>query len=299
MMCVTLSLVLSCSPKGDDTKSTATDPSDDTPEACFESGDILVASSGLDALTVFSADGTFKRVAYYVLSAVDKMYGITWSASTQEVLVAIDGVDRVVAVSASDCSTRDAVLDSNLSGNIRGITQLKGSSDDILVIETNNIERFGANGNRVTSGWPLAAQTGGTGIAAMANGGFVHCSNGSDVLRTYNAAGVQQATKSSGIAGTTDATDCMELADGSIAVAWSGTTDTVAVYNSTLTTLNSSFSNTAYLNNPGGLAQRANGNLLVVDRVYNQVVEITQAGVFQSTFGAGYLATPEYILVVP
>jgi hypothetical protein len=203
----------------------------------------------------------------------------------------------VVAVSAEDCSNRNVVVDINLTGTIRGITQL--TSGDILVSETNNIERFGSNGNRVSSGWPLAAQTGATGLSALANGGFVHCSTTTDVVRTYSSAGVQVATRSSGIAGTTDAMDCFVMSNGNIATTWSGTSDTVSIYNSSLSPI-ASFSNTAYLAAPGGIAQRpSGGNLLVVDRVFNVIVELTTAGVYVNTFGSGLLSTPEFILVVP
>lgn len=290
---LTIAAVMACSP--DDDAASTTLPSEDA--VCIESGDILVTTSGADALVVFNPDGTFKRIAYYVLSATENLYGIAWSHTAEEILVAVDGVDRIVGINPEDCSTRDVITNANLTGTIRGITQLLNG--DILVSETNNIERFGANGNRVTSGWPLAAQSAATGLDALSNGGFVHCSTTTDVVRTYSDTGTQTATRSSGIAATTDAMSCKALHDGSIAAAWSGTSDTIAIYSADLSTLNASFSNTAYLGAPGGIAQRANGNLLIVDRIFNHVVEITTAGTYVGTFGAGYLSTPEFILVVP
>lgn len=286
---------ISCSPE-ETTDSSTTDSVAPTPN-CLVSGDIVVSSSGSDSLVVFNSDGTFKSVAYFVSSASESLFGLAWSSATNEVLVGVDGVDRVMGISAVDCSARTIITDINLTGNIRAVTQL--TSGDILVIETNNIERFGSNGNRVSSGWPLAAQTGGTGLSALSNGGFVHCSATTAVVRTYTSAGVQVATRSSGIAATTAAADCFVMSDGNIATAWSGTTDTVSIYNSALTPI-TSFSNTAYLAAPGGIAQRpSGGNLLVVDRVYNYVVEITTTGSLVGTFGSGFLGTPEYILVIP
>lgn len=290
-----LAINTSCSP--DDVSDSTTTDSEEPAADCIVSGDILVTNSGSDALVVLNSDGTFKSVPFYVSSATENLYGITWSSLTNEVLIVVDGVDRVVALNPVDCTTRTAIIDTNLTGTLRGITQL--TSGDILVSETNNIERFGSNGNRVTSGWPLAAQTLASGLSALSNGGFVHCSTTTDVVRTYNSAGTQQATRSSGIAGTTDAMDCFTMNDGSIATTWSGTSDTVSIYNSSLSPV-ASYSNTAYLAAPGGIAQRANGgNLLVVDRVYNYIVEITTAGALVGTFGAGVLSTPEFILVVP
>ncbi len=283
----------SCSP--DETTDSATSGSEEDAD-CIVSGDIIVSNSGSDALVVLNSDGTFKNIAYSVSSATENLYGVSWSALTGEILVVVDGVDRVVAIDPVTCTNRTVIIDTNLTGTLRGVTQLTGG--DILVSETSNIERFGSNGNRVTSGWPLAAQTGATGLSALANGGFVHCSMTADVVRTYNSSGTQVATRASGIVGTTDAMDCFVMADGSIATTWSGTSDTVSIYSSALAPV-ALYSNTAYLAAPGGIAQRANGNLLVVDRVYNTVVEITTAGALVTTFGQGLLSTPEYILVMP
>jgi len=290
-------LLISCSPEDDDA-GVAELPSEDPPEeACLVSGDVVVSSSASDSLMVFNSDGTFKRMIFSVSSASESLYGITWSSASNEILAVVDGVDRVVAVSAEDCTSRVAVLDVNLTGTVRGITQLPNG--DILVVETNNIERFGANGTRITTGWPLAAQTAGTGVSALSNGGFVHCSSTSDVVRTYNAAGTQVATRASGIGATTDAMDCMNLASGQIATTWSGTTDTVSIYDASLNPV-ASYSNTSVIGAPGGIAQRpSGGNLLVVDRVFNYVVEISLTGTLVGTFGAGYLSTPEFIVVVP
>lgn len=294
LLIIFMALLVSCSP--DETEDSTQD-SQDPEENCLVSGDILVSNSGSDAVIVFDSAGNFKRVAFSVNSASESLYGLVWSASTNEVIVAVDGVDRVVAISAVDCGERTVVINPNLTGNIRGITQL--TSGDILVVETNNIERFGSNGNRVTSGWPLAAQTAGTGLGALSNGGFVLCSSGTDVVRAYSATGVQSATRSSGIAATTDAMGCIALANGNIAATWSGTSDTIAIYNPALSGVIATYSNTAMLGAPGGLAEKSNGNIVAVDRVFNQVVEITSAGVYVGSFGSGYLSTPEFIAVVP
>lgn len=295
VLALPLFLLLSCSPQ--DAGNSSSNSTTPTTANCIESGDILVSNSGSDAIVVFNPDGTYKSAPFHVSSATENLYGMAWSSLTHEILIVVDGVDRVEALNPVDCTTRTAIIDINLTGTLRGITQL--TSGDILVSETNNIERFGSNGNRVTSGWPLAAQSGTTGVSALANGGFVHCSTTTDVVRTYTNSGTQVATRASGIAGTTDAMDCFVMGNGYIATAWSGTSDTVSIYDANLAPV-TSYSNTAYLAAPGGLAQRANnGNLLVVDRIYNYVVEITTAGALVGTFGSGVLSTPEFILVVP
>ena len=134
----------------------------------------------------------------------------------------------------------------------------------------------------------------------MSNGGFVHCSTGTDVVRTYNAAGTQVATRASGIAATTDANGCIEMSGGNIATVWNGTTDTVSIYNSTLASSLFTYSSVSLMPNPGGIAQRTNGNLLVTERTNHYIIEITSAGAYVNTLAVGtVLSTPEYILVVP
>lgn len=277
----------------------ATTPSVDEEAACFVSGDILVSSSGNDSVVAFNSSGVFKKTIFSLnIAAGEAIYGLQWLPATSELAIVIDGSDRVMAVSAADCTARNLIVDSNLTGTVRGITQISGG--DILVVETNNIERFTTAGVRVTSGgWPLTLQTTGTEVSAISAGGFVHCSTGTDVVRIYNAAGAQTATRSSGIAATTDAAGCKVLADGTIATAWSGTTDTVSIYNSTLSASLFTYSNTSVLGTPGGIGQKTNGNILIVDRVFHHVVEITNQGVYVATIGAGFLNTPEHVTVVP
>lgn len=278
----------SCAPREDD-ESSAT---------CWESGDILVSNSGSDAVIALNSDGSYRGIVYNVVNTSETVYGISFSPSSGELLVAVDGTDRVMAISKADCSSRIAIADVNLTGTIRGITEL--ASGDILVAETSNVERFRSTGTRVTTGgWPRALQTGATGLSSIAAGGFVHCSSTLDVVRTYDDAGVQVATRSSGIAGTTDAMDCLKLSDGSVAIAWSGTTDTVSIVSADLVTQSASYSDTNVLANPGGLAELANGNLVIADRLNHYLVEITRAGTFVNVLGDGVLNTPEYLAVAP
>jgi hypothetical protein len=267
-------------------------------EACFGSGDILVSNSGSDAVLALDSSGNFKRIIYNVQNSSETVYGLTWLAETEEVAITVDGSDRVMAVSAADCTERLFITSVNLAGNLRGLTQL--ASGDLLIVESNNIERFTSDAIRVTAGgWPKALQSGGTDVSALENGNFVLCSTNTDVVRIYNNAGTQVATRTSGIGGTTNATACQVLASGSIAVSWSGTTDTVVVYSPDLSTVEMSFSNVPKLSSPGGITELPNGNLLIVERVFHYLVEITATGDFVKIHGDGFLNIPEFILTVP
>jgi hypothetical protein len=288
---LSLFLLASCTQEKKSSSSDSSEP------ACISSGDLIVSNSGSDVVLVLNADGSYKNIAYNVSNTAETVYGVAWSQAG-ELLVGVDGADRIVAVNAATCESRTFAADGSLTGTIRGLTQLL--SGDILIVETSNIEKFNSLGMRVTSGgWPKALQTGGTDVSAMSTGGFVHCSSTADVVRTYDSLGAQVATVSSGIAATTDAASCIELSNGSIAAAWSGTTDTVKIYSSNLSTTLATFSDTSILSAPGGMAQRANGNLLILDRVLHYIVEIDTDGNFVGIVGDGVLSTPEQILVVP
>jgi hypothetical protein len=277
---------------------TAAVEEEDESARCMTSGDIVVSNSVSDVVLILNSNGTYKGIAYNVPNTSETVGGLWYDEGLAELFVAVDGSDRIVAVSAADCSSRVAMIDSNLNGTLKQLTRLV--SGDFLVVETNNVERFTASGLRIaTGGWPRALQTTGTGLHALAGGGFVHCSTGTDRVRTYTDAGTQVAEAQSGVASTTDAMDCIELANGSIATVWSGTTDTVQVRPANLGAATMSFSDLTYLSTPGGIAERANGNLLVLDRALHHIVEITSTGTLVEVIGDTVLNTPEYIQVIP
>lgn len=278
----------------------------DEDNSAIKSGDLIISNQGTDSVLLFDSSGKYKDVVYDLPTANgEAITGISENTLTGEILLAVDGTpDRVIAIKKSDLSSREYIRDANLTGTIRGITFL--TSGDVLVTETSNIEKFDLIGYRVTTGsWPKALQTTGSGVDALSGGGFVHCSTGSDVVRTYDAAGTQVATVSSGIAGTTDAIDCKVASDAGIIVAWSGTTDTIRKYSADLGTSTWSYSSLSVLSTPSGVAVRANGNVLALDSVLNHVVEIT----FDGTTALGtvirgadvdiddMLSTPQFIWV--
>lgn len=281
--------------------------SDEVDTSIIKSGDIIVSNGGSDSVLLFDSSGNFKDVVFE-LNAVngEAIFGISENTVTGEILIAVDGTpDRIIAVKKSDLSSREFIRDTNLTGNIRGITYL--TSGETLVVETSNVEKFDSAGYRVTTGsWPKALQTTGTGLDAVAGGGFIHCSTGSDVIRTYDASGTQLASAASGIAGTTDVVDCKVAPDGGIVVAFAGTTDTIRKYSADLSTTIWSYSSLSVLGSPLGLAVKSDGNILVLDSVLNHVLEISFDGTTATgnIFGGHgneintMLSTPQFIWVV-
>lgn len=298
-------LVVSCAKK----------PSDDSAEetgVAFTSGDIVVSNAGSDAVLLFDSAGKFKRVLVSLdTTAGEAVTGIVLNKVTRQILVAVDGVDRVLAVNQDDGEVSSFIINANLTGTIRGITQLVNG--DILVVETSNIERFSSVGARrvtdVTDGsgtWPKALQTTGSEVSARADGGFVHCSTGADVVRTYGADAVQVASVASGIAATTDVSSCVSApSDAAVYAMFSGTTDTLRKLDPVTLATTWSYSNLTILSTPTGLGVRSNGNILALDSVFNHVVEVSAAGTLVGILEGNdvdiddMLSSPQFIYVIP
>lgn len=262
---------------------------------------IIVASSLNQSVVLLDPEGRFVRELLVLDgSTTDAPTGITLF-DQNSVLVAVDGVDRVVKtfVDIGTTSAENFIINANLTGTLGHLARLV--SGDILVVETSNVERFTSSGTRVTAGaWPKALQTTMTGIDPLPSGGFVACSTGTDVIRAYDDNGTQTATASSGIAGTTDVRDCAVAADGRVAAAFNGTTDTIRIYSSSsLAVTSCNYSDTTLLGDPRAIAFRPNGNLLAVDGTQNTIIEINSACAFVRTYSSSSLATPIDIKVIP
>lgn len=268
-------------------------------------GDIVVVNGTSRSLILLDANGGYKTVLFDLDNIAESIYNVAFKKDTKEIIFTVNGSARVGAVSVVDGSYRTLISDANLTGALKGLTQLVNG--DILVAEVNNVERFTTNGVRRTSvsgvTWPNTL--GGTSttaeqLSATEDGGFVVCSSGSDNVKRYTEnAVIVGAAVVSGIAATTDAFGCIELADGKIAMAFSGTTDTIRTVSAAMTGIATLYSDIAVLASPRTLTQSLNGNILVVDSVYNQIVEITTTGIFVRTLGGSILGAPNAVFSVP
>lgn len=275
------------------------------PTTTTSSGDyadyIVVASVTNQAVALLDPNGNFVReVLVLDGTTTDAPAGIGIYDS-ENILVSVEGVDRVMKANLTQgtSSATNLILNANLTGTLANVTRLTGG--DILVVETSNVERFTASGTRVTTGaWPKALQTVGTGIEKLPNGGFVHCSTTTDVVRTYDSSGTQTATASSGIAGTTDVRDCAADGNGKVAAAFNGTTDTIRIYSSaTLATTVCSYSDLSLLADPRALDFRPNGNVLIADGTSNVIIEIDSSCQFVRQISSTAIATPVGLKVMP
>lgn len=274
----------------------------------IQSGDIIVTNAGNDTIILLDENGNYKESLVDSQSDTALVYnGLAYDTANNQILYVNDHTtafyDAVKSINLYDGSTATVISNSNLTGTMPGLARLTGG--ELLVLETTaTAEKFLANGTR--SGAPFIATLTATvaDINPLATGGFVACSSGTaNTVRTYNAAGVVQATATSAnpvpTLGALASTSCIQDSTGRIIVAYSGATDAVRVYNSTLTTIAWTFTDTNVLTTPGKIAVRSNGNILVTDTGFNHIVEISSDGALVRVIGGAVLATPNNILVVP
>lgn len=274
----------------------------------IQSGDIIVSNSGNDTIILLDSDGNYKDVLVDSQTDATLIYnGLAFDRVNNQVLFTHDSttaaLDSVKSIALYDGEVSTVISNSNLNGTLPGLARLDGG--ELLVLEgTNTAEKFLADGTRSGAPFINTLTTNVADITRLSTGGFVTCSSGTaNTVRTYNAAGTQQAMATSAnpvpSLGALASTSCSTDEDGRIIVAYSGATDAVRVYNSTMSTVVWTFTDTNVLTTPGKLAVKSNGNILVLDTAFNHIVEISSSGALVRVIGGAVLATPNNIIVVP
>ncbi|MCB9092316.1 MAG: hypothetical protein H6621_01175 [Halobacteriovoraceae bacterium] len=272
---------------------------DTTPSDVFESGDIIISSYSAKKIILFDSDGNFKQDIAVFNPLRDSVHGLAWDTANDRLLAVINGTpDRVLAYDKETATETELINNSGLNGNTYGLTVL--DNNDILVIESNSLERFSETGQRIGNPFANNIQTTLQYVDALSTGGFVACSTGTDRVRIYDDDGVQLYEATSSVAGTTNAYGCMETSDGNILVAWNGTTDTIILYNSDLSTELYTFSDTSILPDPRtALAETSDGYFLIPDYTYEYIVVLDSELNFVEINQNPTMADPWGIVVVP
>lgn len=268
-------------------------------------GDILVINYQTNEVIALDQNGNFKRVVYSVDVATGRIVSLAWKSTSNEILIAVDGADRIMALSAYDGSERIFIATSQIALTTTGTGMAELANGEIIVAENGNTaEKLTEDGARITTGgWPknLAFNTMRQ-VSATADGGFIGCSIATDQVRKFDSDGNLLATGTSAIAGTTDAYGCLEMTNGEIAIAWRGTTDSLQVYDSGLTGAHTTFDNTSTaltFADPRSVAQATNGNLLVLDYTTQVIFEVTTAGDFVRAMAGSFMKQPIHLIVIP
>ncbi|MBY0518691.1 MAG: hypothetical protein K2P81_17405 [Bacteriovoracaceae bacterium] len=268
-------------------------------------GDILVSSSTTDTLHQLDSEGNYIRALWRTTLATESISSIGWMASTNEILITVNGTpDRVVAVSVVNGTERVLINNTNITGTVNSAIQVV-NSNAILVSELTTIERTNDLGLRETYAgvWPSSVTTNIQCMAPMANGGFATASS-SIGLKTFDDSIVAFAALSTAAipAGTTGSYGIVELANGNFLASWEGAaTDYLSIYDSNLNLVQHIFGNNqGVLATPRGVGQMKNGHYLVADNTLDYVLEINSSGSVVNTLGVGGVLDGAYgILVVP
>jgi hypothetical protein len=268
--------------------------------ALVNAGDLVVTNYSGDSAILLDSDGNFKKLLYNVENNREQVVGVNWNPLTKEIVLSINGSpDRIVAISPMDGSPRDAVVNSQLNGNTFGVSVAADGS--YLAIESHQIEKFTAVGSRVNDGtFPTGTLiTSLAQINTKANGGFVLCGYGTDFVRTYDDDATQISSTAATIAGATSPYGCDETPDGNILAAWEGSTDTIILYNSTLSSTLATFNDSTILNSPRGVEVKSNGNILVTDAGYHYLIELDSNLQYVRTIASGLLNYPWQVIEIP
>lgn len=275
----------------------------------LRSGDIVVTNNGDDSIVLLDEDGHFKE--YLVDSQTDTTLvfnGLTYDSVTKSILYINDSTvainEAVKRLSLYDGSVTTIVTTNQLTGTLPGLARL--SNGELVVAEQNTaLEKFDASGGRIGAPFLNTITANIVDVNPLSNGGFITCSTGTtNTVRTYNAAGTAalSATSATPVGtpalGAVAASSCAEDKQGRFVVAYSGATDAIRIYNSAMTTTVCTYIDTNVLTNPGKIAVKPNGNILVVDSGFNHIVELNSSCGFVRLIGSA-LSTPFNIAVIP
>ncbi len=277
----------------------------------IQKGDIVVTNSGNDSVILLNEDGSFKATLVDAQTDAAILFNaLIYDTLNKAILYNFDhttaSFDAVRKLDLFEGNETTLISNSNINSTQQGLARLT-NGDLVILKNTTLIEKFNSLGQRAAAPYPLtfpAATT--VDVAPMINGQFMVCSSSTaNTLRTYTAAGVINATPvvtsvaptpalaASGMSG------CIQAPDGTVYVVYS-TIFTVRAYNSAMTTTLWTYtdSNTLTAALTSKIAIRENGNLLIADRGYDHLLELTKDGAFVGVIGGVGLSDPLNIAVI-
>lgn len=274
----------------------------------IQSDDIIISNLGNDTIVLLDSDGSYKDVLVDSQTTSTLIYnGLAYDHIDDRILFAYDstttGQDAIMAISLFDGEVSTVLSNGQLNGTLPGVARLT-TGDFVMLEGTSAVEKFTSTGTRVGTPFLTGMTTTLADITRLSGGGFILCSSGtSNTVRIYNATGTLQSSATSAnpvpTLGALASTSCTQDPSGRIVVAYSGGTDAVRVYNSSLSTVIWTFTDTNVLTTPGKLAVRSNGNILITDTGFDHIVELSPEGSLVRVIGGAVLSDPSNIVVVP
>jgi hypothetical protein len=145
------SLLHSCAPPKGELAGTP------TTSATSLSGYVVVSNTTFRNVILMDASFNYVRTLYQA-GVGDVPWGLA-QFDSDNILVTVEGLDRVLKVNLTTGAITTIIADANLTGTMRGVARLSGG--DIIVFEgATTIERFSVNSDgytatRVAGGWPV------------------------------------------------------------------------------------------------------------------------------------------------
>lgn len=275
----------------------------------IQSDDIVVVNQTNDSIILLDRDGNFKTTLVDEATSNTINYsGINWDSIDKRLLFVNDtnvaNTESVKSISLYNGRVEDVINTIFLTGTLRSIARL--TNGDYLIVESaTTVEKFDTNLQRVGNPFFSALVNANNDLNSLSTGGFLSCSSSTgSAIRTHSATGatVATATSAAPVPSMGSAMQCIgadERPDGTIAVSFSGTNDGVRVFSADLSTVVWTYQNSTVLSNPGKLAVRSNGNVLVPDLSLHHIVELSSDGQFIRIIQGAFVASAGHIKVIP
>lgn len=275
----------------------------------IQSDDIVVVNQTNDSIVLLDPDGNFKTTLVdEPTSTTINFSGLNWDSVDKRLIFVYDSsivsLEGVRSISPYNGRVEEVINTVALTGTMRSLARLT-NGDYIIAESATVLEKFDSNLVRVGNPFMTTLVNANNDLNALSTGGFLSCSSSTgSAIRTHTVTGTTVATASATVPTPSmgSAMACIgakERPDGTIAVSYSGTNDGVRVYSADLSTIVWTYQNSTVLSNPGKLAVRSNGNVLVPDLTLHHIVELSSTGQFVRIIQGAFVASAGHIKVIP
>lgn len=265
--------------------------------------DILVLSQGTKSLVQLDSNGLYKDTLF-VAPVGSTLRSLTWDQTNQRVLIGYtySTTTKIISVAPLTKTISDFSVNAFIT---TALTATIPTHNGYVFSSTpTSLRKLNPQGVHIVEpGFPLASGLPGTVVqlSAMPNDHFLLCTTASPYLKIFNSS-AQTILTASGITpptGTTTLTGCAALNNGRIVLSWSGTSDTVAVYDpSNFSTPLHTYTDTSILGSPKWIQKTSTGNILILDTVFNLLLELDPNMEFVRTIGEGFFSGPTQFILL-
>ncbi len=287
----------------------------------IKAGDLVVLSGGtaarnatpfpLHQAVIFSEEGSLKSL-FKVAGPSEFLMGMALSFDLTSLLVSVDGVDRIERIRLNDSANiGNHIVDANLNGTTLRTVASLSDGGTIVAESTTVIEKYDANGLRVSTGFPITLTANIMKVRKISGNRFVALTTGGtpDSPRVYSNAGALISTPALGLSCTTncDPSDILELSDGRFVISiQAGALNSLELYSSSFSYIGQLYRDTNVLQGISALAQHPSGDVIACSTAFNTCERIRITGNIGSRVGSSafigdvsLIRQPTDVLVIP